>query len=175
MRTARYKGFQIVARPYQLSACQRWTVDLEIRRSGRCQSFSTSGRYRTEHEAAAHCYCLAHRIIDGADPRWSVDYLRGARRNGRRLTRTWMDATLRPLLVAGLVFLVVGTFFLLRGARGPSALDVRDVNAAEVTGLSGPMIPSLAGGTVPAPAAVLPAAGGQDQDRPGQAPATRAR
>ncbi len=164
MRTARYKGFRIVARPYQLSACKRWTVDLEIRRSGRCQAFSTSGRYRTEHEAAAHCYCLAHRIIDGADPRWSVDYLRGARRNGRRLTRTWMDVSLRPLLVAGLLFLVVGTFFLLRGARGPSALDPRDVNAAEVTTRGRPMIPSLAGGTAPAPAGVILPNDGQRAD-----------
>lgn len=164
MRSASYKGFRIVARPYQLGACMRWTVDLEIRRSGRCQTFSTSGRYRTEHEAAAHCYCLAHRIIDGADPRWSVDYLRGAHHKGRRLTRTWMNVSLRPLLVAGLVFLVVGTFFLLRGARGPSAPDVRDVNAAEVTTRSRPMIPSLVGETAPTPAAVPRATGGSELD-----------
>jgi len=98
MSTSRYKGFSILARPYQLQESRHWTVDLEIRRSGRCQVFSTSGLYRTEHEAAAHCYCLAHRIIDGADPRWSVDYLRGARRNRRRLTPTWMDVSLRQLL-----------------------------------------------------------------------------
>ncbi len=164
MRTATYKGFRILARPYQISACKRWTVDLEIRRSGRCQAFSTSGLYRTEHEAAAHCYCLAHRIIDGADPRWSVDYLRGAPHKGRRLTRTWMNVSLRPLLVAGLVFLVVGTFFLLRGARGPSALDVRDANAAEVTTRDRPMIPSLVGGTAPAPARVILPNDGQRPD-----------
>src|SRR5690606_1107942 len=117
-------------------------------------AFSTSGLYRTEHEAGAHCYCLARRIIDGDDPRWSVDYLRGARRGGRRLTRTWMDVSLRPLLVAGLVLLVVGTFLLLRGAREPSGLDARDRVTADVTTRDRPMIPSLAGGTAPAPAAV---------------------
>jgi hypothetical protein len=132
MRTSNYKGFRILARPYQIGACKRWTVDLEIRRSGRCQAFSTSGLYRTEHEAAAHCYCLAHRIIDGEDPRWSVDYLRGARRNRRGLTRPWMQGSIRQLLVAGLALLVVGTFLFLRGARAPSGTGVPGLGEAEV-------------------------------------------
>lgn len=134
MRTARYKGFRILARPYQIHENRRWTVDLEIRRNGRCQAFSTSGLYRTEHEAAAHCYCLAHRIIDGVEPGRSVDYLRSARRNGRRLTRAWMGVSLRQFLVAALVLLVVGgAYVLLRGDRAPTGLEARDDTAAEVT------------------------------------------
>lgn len=132
MRTSRYRGFRILARPYQIHASKRWTVDLEIRRNGRCQAFSTNGLYRTEHEAGAHCYCLARRIIDGADPRWSVDYLRGTRRNGRRFTRTWMGVSPRRFLVAALLLLVVGGFFL-RGNREASGFDPRDGLSAEVT------------------------------------------
>lgn len=159
MRTSTYKGFRILARPYQIHESKRWTVDLEIRRNGRCQAFSTNGLYRTEHEAGAHCYCLARRIIDGADPRWSVDYLRGARRSARRLTRTWMDASLRPLLVAGLVLLVVGTFLLLRGGRDPSGTVVPDRGAAEATTPPRGTLPRPVGGVAVAAGAVLLVAG----------------
>lgn len=159
MRTSSYKGFRILARPYQISACKRWTVDLEIRRSGRCQAFSTNGLYRTEHEAAAQCYCLAHRIIDGADPRWSVDYLRGARRNRRRLTPTWMDVSIRQLLVAGIVLLVVGTFLLARGARAPLGAAVPDQGAAETATQPRATIPGPVGGAALAAGVVLLVAG----------------
>jgi len=159
MRTSSYKGFRILARPYQISACKRWTVDLEIRRSGRCQAFSTSGLYRSEHEAAAHCYCLAHRIIDGADPRWSVDYLRGSRRNRRRLTPTWMDVSLRQLLVAGIVLLVVGTFLLVRGARDAVGTVAPDRGAAEAVTQPRASIPRPVGGAALAAGVVLLVAG----------------
>lgn len=159
MRTSSYKGFRILARPYQINACKRWTVDLEIRRSGRCQVFSTSGLYRTEHEAAAHCYCLAHRIIDGADPRWSVDYLRGPRRNRRRLTPTWMEVSLRQLLVAGIVLLVVGTFLLARGARDAQGTVVPDRGAAEAVTQPRATIPRPVGGVALAAGVILLVAG----------------
>ena len=40
MTSIRYKGFDILPRPYQLHASKRWTVDLEIRCDGRKQHFS---------------------------------------------------------------------------------------------------------------------------------------
>jgi hypothetical protein len=155
MRTSSYKGFRILARPYQINACKRWTVDLEIRRGGRCQVFSPSGLYRTEHEAAAHCYCLAHRIIDGADPRWSVDYLRGARRNRRRLTPTWMEGSLRQLLVAGIVLLVVGTLLLARGTSTAQGAVVPDRGAAEAITQPRATIPRPVGGVAAVAAGVV--------------------
>ena len=80
MMTVRYKGFRIVARPYQISASKRWTADLEIRRGGRGQAFSARDRFPSELEADAQCSSLGRRIIDGAIPGWSVDGLRGAGR-----------------------------------------------------------------------------------------------
>lgn len=76
MTTIRYKGFNILALPYQLHDSQRWTVDLEIRRNGRSRPFSLGERYRTEQEADARCAGLGRRIIDGRVPGWSVDNLR---------------------------------------------------------------------------------------------------
>ena len=76
MTTLRYKGFRILVRPYQLYESQRWTVELEIHRNGRRRPFSVAERYQTEEEASARCSVLAHRIIDGAVPGWSVEQLR---------------------------------------------------------------------------------------------------
>ena len=76
MNTITYKGFSILARPYQLFESKRWTVELEIRRNGRRQPFSSVERYRTEQQADARCSGLGQRIIDGRVPGWSVDHLR---------------------------------------------------------------------------------------------------
>lgn len=103
MTTIKYKGYNIMARPYQLSATKRWTVDLEIRRHGRSQPFSLDERYRTEREADARCSGLGRDIIDGGIPGWSVDHLRPRRNNHRR-----------QLLAAGIVILALGAMVLLR-------------------------------------------------------------
>lgn len=76
MTTLRYKGFNILVRPYQLYESQRWTVELEIHRNGRRRPFSLAERYRTEQEASTRCSVLARRIIDGVVPGWSVEQLR---------------------------------------------------------------------------------------------------
>lgn len=76
MTTLKYKGFRILAMPYQIAQSRRWTVDLEIQRKGRRQLISRDERYRTEQEAEARCTALARRIIDGGVPGSSVDHLR---------------------------------------------------------------------------------------------------
>ena len=76
MTAIKYKGFSILAWPYQLHRTTRWTVDLEIRRNGRRQTFSLDERYRTEQEADLRCSRLGRRIIDGHIPGCSVDHLR---------------------------------------------------------------------------------------------------
>ena len=78
MTTIRYKGFRILARPYQLCESKRWTADFAIRRKGRGQAFSARERYPSEAEAEAHCSSLARGIIDGKVPGWSVEHLREA-------------------------------------------------------------------------------------------------
>ena len=80
MTTIRYKGFRILARPYQIYESRRWTADLEIRRKGHGQAFSANERYPSEAEAEAQCSNLGRRIIDGTVPGWSVDRLRCAGR-----------------------------------------------------------------------------------------------
>lgn len=159
MSTSRYKGFRVLARPYQLHDSKRWTVDIEIRRNGRCLAFSTNGRYRTEHEAGAHCYCLARRIIDGAEPRWSVDYLRAAPRNRRAFTRIWTGRSMTQLLVAGVVLLAVGSFLLLRGAGFTSGRDAPDEGVAGVSTRERLAITPPLGGTAVAAGVVLLVAG----------------
>ena len=89
MATLKYKGFKILARPYQLYESKRWTVDFEIHRHGRGQAFSAGERYSTEQEADARCAGLARRIIDGGEPGWSVDRLRGVPRAGWAFLHVW--------------------------------------------------------------------------------------
>jgi hypothetical protein len=76
MTTQSYKGFRILAMPYQIAQSRRWTVDLEIRRKRLRQAFSLEERYRTEREAEARCVSLGRHIIDGRIRRLSVDHLR---------------------------------------------------------------------------------------------------
>jgi hypothetical protein len=97
MMTLRYKGFRIVARPYQISESQRWTADLEIRRRGRGQAFSARERYPSEQEAEAHCSSLGRQIIDGMVRGWSVDRLRRAHGNGWAFLRLWKGRALQAL------------------------------------------------------------------------------
>ena len=97
MMTIRYKGFRILARPYQLCESKRWTADFEIRRRGRGQAFSARERCPSEQEAEAHCSSLGRRIIDGTIPRWSVDRLRGAPGDRWAFLRVWEERALQAL------------------------------------------------------------------------------
>jgi len=104
MTKIRYKGYNILARPYQLSDSGRWTVDLEIRRNGGMMPFSLDERYPTEREADDRCAGLARKIIDGKVPGWSVEHL-----------RAYKPEVVRQPLLAGLIILALGGYLLLRG------------------------------------------------------------
>jgi hypothetical protein len=71
-----YKGYRIMARPYQVHTSHRWSVDLEIRRHGRCRSFTGVRAAASEVTAHAECVALGRDIIDGKVPGWSVRDLR---------------------------------------------------------------------------------------------------
>ena len=76
MTTIRYRGFDIVARSYQLADTGRWTVDFDVRRSGRGRSFSLRETHATQDEAEAQCFILGRRIVEGRVDGWSVQDLR---------------------------------------------------------------------------------------------------
>jgi len=110
MTPIRYKGFSILTRLYQICQSKRWTVDLEIRRDGQRQSFSTDERYQTEPEAEARCASLGRRIIDGRVPGCSVDRL-----------RTVGPGPLRRVILAGIFSFGLGTSLLI--AEGSRQVD----------------------------------------------------
>lgn len=129
MMTTKYKGFNILARPYLLHKSNRWAAELEISRADTTQSFGVAARYGTEEEANARCSGLGRRIIDGEIPGWSVDRLRSASRERMRkasrdrITRSASrdrltfislpnSGTWRPLIIAGILIAALGTLFL---------------------------------------------------------------
>ena len=146
MTTSEYKGFTILAWPYQLSESKHWTVDLKIRRNGRSQVYSANEWYRTEQEAGARCSDLGRRIIDGGVPGWSVDYLRGAPRDRRALVHVWKGESMRQYLLAGIVLLSLGAFLLLGGANFASRHEVLRVGDVRVTADERQAIPLWGGG-----------------------------
>lgn len=134
--TIRYKGFNVLARPYQLHGSKHWTVELEIRRRGRKRPFSSKERFETEEEADAHCSGLARQIIDGNVAGWSVDHLRGQ-------TTGWSGngKSFRQLFVAGGVILGLGAFVLLRGPSFSSRHQEPTIGDVEVTATQTQSIP----------------------------------
>jgi hypothetical protein len=164
MTTTRYKGFKILARPYQLSESKRWTVDFEIRRHGRGQAFSAGERYATEREADAQCAGLGRGVIDGGVPGWSVDRLRGAPRGKWALLHFWKGESMRRLLIALLLILGLG-YGLLRGANFASRPDV--LNAGHVGGPADrqQLIPPWLSGAVMVVGVVLLVAGSRKRVR----------
>lgn len=119
-RTLKYKGYVIVARPYQLHDSKHWTVELDLRRSGRRRSFSGPGRCRTQAEAEAMCFSMGRRLIDGGIPDWSMDPFRDdsprwfAWRQG---SRPW---TGRPFVKVSAIVLSLAAYVLLEGGLSTS-------------------------------------------------------
>ena len=99
MTTVKYKGFAILAQPYQLHESKRWTVELEIWRHGRKQHFSLKDNYRTEQEADARCSGVGQCIIDGNVRGFSVNHLRVRR-----------SASVRWFIVAAIVIIGLSAF-----------------------------------------------------------------
>jgi hypothetical protein len=105
MTTTRYRGFDIVARPYQLSDTGRWTVDFDIRRSGQGRSFSLRETHATETEAKAQCLILGRRIVEGRVNGWSVQDLRAEFRP--------IEAVIQLVTTESLTVLIVGLMAIL--------------------------------------------------------------
>lgn len=148
MTSIRYKGFDIVARPYQISQSRRWTVDLEIRRKHRKQPFSLDERYPTEQEADARCSGLGRRIIDGRVPGWSVDHLRRGAGSRSGYINALKGESMRQYGIFGLVIIGIGAFLLFNGASYMHRENVLKVGDVHVTADERESIPPWVGGVV---------------------------
>jgi hypothetical protein len=148
MTSTRYKGFNIVARPYQISASRLWTVDFEIWRKGRRQPFSLEVRYGTEQEAEAECSGLGRRIIDGQVPGWSVDYLRRGTAISSPLTQVIKGEAMRQYGIIGLVLIGIGAFLLFKGGSFMHRENVLTMGDVHVTTNEKESIPPWVGGVV---------------------------
>lgn len=107
MATVRYRGFDIVSRPYQISESGQWTVDLQIRRNDRFRDFGVTEHYPSEEEAERQCIGLGRRIIEGRVKGWSVDPLRAGNSLGATLRR-FFTSDLAPVLVVLAALLGLG-------------------------------------------------------------------
>ncbi|MBS1241888.1 MAG: hypothetical protein H6R40_1315 [Gemmatimonadetes bacterium] len=141
-----YKGFNILARSYQLHESKRWTADLEIRRNGRRQPFSVAERYQTEQEADDRSYGLGRRIIDGDVAGWSVNHLRAPSRRRSRFAPIWKEGSMRAYIIAGIVLLGLGAFVLLRGGSFTTRRDVVRMGDMKITADQQQSIPPWVGG-----------------------------
>lgn len=129
MSTRKYRGFKVVARPYQLFASGRWISDLEIRRDGRSQAFGLDAHYPNELDADAGSVRAGREIIDNRLAEISVEHL-------RRDTPVGLPSVpapapvFRPFILAGVLLLTVGAFLLFQGDRvaaQPEKFPVREV------------------------------------------------
>ena len=102
MTTVHYRGFDILARPYQLNDSRLWTIEFEIRHNGGRQPFTLKERYCTEADAERRCTGIGRLIIDGKVPGWSVDHLRAYK---PELTRQLF--VLSGILIVALGFVLI--------------------------------------------------------------------
>lgn len=107
MSTVRYRGFDIVARPYQIAETGEWTVDLQIRRNDRFRTFTVNEHYASEEEAEAQCVGLGRRIVEGRVKGWSVDPLRAGNSVWSRAARL-LTGDLAPVIVVLAALLGLG-------------------------------------------------------------------
>jgi len=105
MTVTRYRGFEIVARSYQLTDSGRWTIDFDVRRGGRGRSFSLRETHASADEADAQCVILGRRIIEGRVDGWSVQDLRAGIHP--------IEAVIRLITTESLTVLIVGVVAIL--------------------------------------------------------------
>jgi hypothetical protein len=117
MITTRYRGFDIVARPYQLAETGRWTVDFDIRRSGRGRSFSLRETHATAEAAQEQCLILGRRIIEGRVEGWSVQDLRTGINPIATAVRLFTTESLTVLIVGVVAILGFSGLAMLREVR----------------------------------------------------------
>ena len=68
MSPARYKGFSITPRTFQIRGSGRWTLDLLIGQRELLRAFTGASTYGTETAAEAGCLAFAQHIIDDSQP-----------------------------------------------------------------------------------------------------------
>ena len=72
MSPARYKGFTITARTFQVRGSGRWTLDLLIGQHDMLRAFTGTSTYGTEAAAEEGCVAFARNLIDGSQPGCSL-------------------------------------------------------------------------------------------------------
>ena len=117
MTTTRYRGFDIVARPYQLADSGRWTVDFDVRRSGRGRSFSLKETHATAEEAQQQCFILGRRIVEGRVDGWSVQDLRTGIHPVETAIRIFTTESMTVLIVGVVAILGFSGLAMLREVR----------------------------------------------------------
>lgn len=132
MSTSRYRGFKVVARPYQLFASGRWISDLEIRRDGRSQAFGLDAHYPNELDADAGSVRAGREIIDSRLAEISVEHLRRDTPVGLP-TVPAPAPVFRPFILAGVLLLSVGAFLLFQGDRVTAQPEEFPVSEVQLT------------------------------------------
>ena len=117
MTSVRYRGFDIVARPYQLADSGQWTVDVTIHRGDRFRSFALNEHHATLEEATRQCIGLGQRIIDGRVKGWSVDMLRHHLGFMEAIRRLFSAESLTVVLVGVAAVLGYGGYAILHAVR----------------------------------------------------------
>jgi hypothetical protein len=117
MSTIRYRGFDIVARPYQLAESGRWTVDFDVRRNGHGRSFSLKETHATAAEAEAQCLILGRRVVEGRVDGWSVEHLRTGIHPVETAVRLITTESLTVLIVGVVAVLGFGGLAMFRAVR----------------------------------------------------------
>lgn len=148
METSRYKGYRIVAHPYELHECRRWAADLEIRRAGRVKPVGVASDFASEAEAVTACAGLARRIIDGRVVGCSIDRLAGPWHKAWWLKRFRNGDLMRRMFPVGIVILAVGAWLLYRGVTFTSNRDVLEVGGIKVTAKERRSVPPWAGAAI---------------------------
>jgi len=117
MTLTRYRGFEIVSRSYQLAGSGRWTIDFDVRRSGRGRSFSLRETHASAAEADAQCMILGRRIIEGRVDGWSVEDLRVEIRPVEAVVQLITTESLTVLIVGVVAILGFSGLAILREVR----------------------------------------------------------
>jgi len=153
MATIKYKGFSILAWPYQLRDSKRWAADLEIRGRGRRQPVGLDERFASEQEAEARCSRVGRQLIDNGISGWPADA--GSPRRWAFIPLR-KEMVMRASLIAGIVILCLGVVVLVRGGTFTTERDVLRVgDAIRITADERQTIPPWVGGGAMLMGAVL--------------------
>lgn len=117
MTSVRYRGFDIVPRPYQLADTGQWTVDVTIHRGERFRSFALDEHHPTLEDATRQCIGLGQRIIDGRVKGWSVEVLRHQVGMMEALRHLLTTESIAIVLMGVAAVLSYGGYAMMRAVR----------------------------------------------------------